>query len=150
MVRLTLRYWIMLFNRLRLGNLPIVDPIEMTPNYFLPIYTGASGVHDQNNALHRGAWVYLVNTLVRFVWPGNPTWISNHGRSTTLLESIAVLHGFLTAVSIFGRRTYVVFCDNAGTCHSYRKGSSKCLYTWTVLKALDDGATSLMFSFHKL
>ena len=143
-VRLTLRYWIMQFNRLRLGDLPIIDPIQMSPSWFLPIFTDASGVHDSNNALKRGAGVMVDNTLVRFVWPGNSTWISNHGRSTTLLESIAALQGLLTAVIIHGRRTYTIFCDNAGTCHSFRKGSCKCLYTWTVLKALDDLASGTM------
>ena len=133
-VRVTARHWIMLFNRLRLGNLPIVDPIPMTPSFFLPIYTDASGVHDNCNALRRGAGVFIANTLVRFVWPGNSTWISNHGRSTTLLESIAALQGLLTAINLHGRKTYTVFCDNAGTCHTFRKGSGKCLYTWTVLK----------------
>ena len=33
---------------------------------------------------------------------------------------------------------------NAGACHAFRKGSSKCLYTWTVLKALDDVASGTM------
>ena len=134
----------MLFNRLRLGNLPIIDPIPMTPCCFLPIYTDASGVHDNSNAFKRGAGVIVDNTLVRFVWPGNSTWISNHGRSTTLLESIAALQGLLTAITLHGRRTYTIFCDNAGTCHSFRKGSCKCLYTWTVLKALDDLASGTM------
>ena len=132
-LRITVRHWIMLFNRLRLGNLPIVDPIPMTPSFFLPIYTDASGVHDNCNALRRGAGVFIANTLVRFVWPGNSTWISNHGRSTTLLESIAALQGLLTAINLHGRKTYTVFCDNAGTCHTFKKGSSKCQYTWTVL-----------------
>ena len=134
----------MQFNRLRLGDLPIIDPIQMTPSWFLPIFTDASGVHDNNNALKRGAGVIVGNTLVRFVWPGNSTWISNHGRSTTLLESIAALQGLLTAIILHGRRTYTIFCDNAATCHSFRKGSCKCLYTWTVLKALDDLASGTM------
>ena len=116
----------------------------MTPSCFLPIYTDASGVHDNRNAFKRGAGVIIDNTLVRFVWPGNSTWISNHGRSTTLLESIAALQGLLTAITLHGRRTYTIFCDNAGTCHSFRKGSCKCLYTWTVLKALDDLASGTM------
>ena len=55
-----------------------------------------------------------------------------------------MLQGLLTAVSLFGRRTYAIFCDNSGTCHSFRKGSSKCLYTWTVLKALEDVASGTM------
>ena len=134
-----------MFNRLRLGNLPIQDPIQMSPSAYIPIYKDASGVHDHNNALQRGGGVYLANnTLVRFVWAENSTWISNHGRSTTLLELLAALQGLLTAISVFGRKTYTIFCDNAGTCHSFRKGSSKCLYTWTVLKALGDVASGTM------
>ena len=116
----------------------------MTPSCFLPIYTDASGVHDNRNAFKRGAGVIIDNTLVRFVWPGNSTWITNHGRSTTRLESIAALQGLLTAITLHGRKTYTVFCDNAGACHAFRKGSSKCLYTWTVLKALDDVASGTM------
>ena len=60
------------------------------------------------------------------------------------MESIAALQGLLTAIILHGRRTYTIFCDNAGTCHSFRKGSCKCLYTWTVLKALDDLASGTM------
>ena len=71
-------------------------------------------------------------------------WIRHHGRSTTLLESLAALQGLLTAISQFGRKPYIVYCDNAGTCHAFRKGSSKCLYTWTVLKAMDDVASGTM------
>ena len=59
----------------------------------------------------------------------------------TIMKSLATSQGLLTAISLFGRKTYIIFCDNAGTCHSFRKGSSKCLYTWTVLKALDDVAS---------
>ena len=66
------------------------------------------------------------------------------GRSTTLLESIAVLQGLLTAITLYGRKTYTVFCDNAGTCHAFRLGSSKCLFTWTVLKTLYDVASGTM------
>ena len=57
---------------------------------------------------------------------------------------MAALQGLLAAISLFGKKTYVIFCGNAGTCHSFRKGSSKCLYTWTVLKALDDVASGTM------
>ena len=42
------------------------------------------------------------------------------------------------------KENLTVFCDNASTCHTFRKGSSKCLYTWTVLKALDDVASGSM------
>ena len=128
-----------------MGNLPIKDPIQLSPSWHIPIYTDASGVHSPSNYLQRGAGVYLVNnTLVRVVWPGNPTWISKHGSSTTLLESLAALQGLLTAISQFGRKSYTIFCDNAGTCHSFRKGSSECLYNWTVLKAVDDVASGTM------
>ena len=140
-----IKWWIMMINRLRLGDLPIQDPIHMSPSLHIPIYTDASGVHGSNNYLQRGAGVYLVNnTLVRFVWPGNQTWISKHGRSTTLLESLAALQGLLTAILQFGRKSYIIFCDNAGPCHSFRKGSSRCLYNWTVLKAVDDVASGTM------
>ena len=132
-------------NRLRLGNLPIKDPIQPFPSWHIPIYTDASGVHTPNNCLRRGGGVYLDNnTLVRIIWPGNSTWIARHGRSTTLLESLAALQGLLTSISQFGRKPYIVYCDNAGTCHSFRKGSSKCLYTWTVLKAMEDVASGTM------
>jgi len=142
---MTLHWWVMMFNRLRLGNLPIQDPIYMFPSSYIPIYTDASGVHGSNNYLQRGAGVYLVNnTLVRCVWPGKKTWISKHGRSTTLLESLAALQGLLSAISQYGRKAFTIFCDNAGTCHSFRKGSSRCLYSWTVLKVIDEMASGTM------
>ena len=46
--------------------------------------------------------------------------------------------------SAYGRSTFVIHCDNAGTCGSFRKGSSKCPYSWTILKALDDVASGTM------
>ena len=140
-----IRWWVMVINRLRLGNLPIKDPIQLSPSLHIPIYTDASGVHSPSNYLQRGAGVYLVNnTLVRVVWPGKPTWIARHGSSTNLLESLAALQGLITAISQFSRKSCTIYCDNAGTCHSFRKGSGKCLYTWTVLKAMDDVATGTM------
>ena len=132
-------------NRLRLGNLPIQDPIKQFPCWHIPVYTDASGVHTPYNHLHRGGGVYLENnSLVRITWPSNPVWIRHHGKSTTLLESIAALQGLLTAISQFGRKPYVVYCDNAGACYAFRKGSCKCHYTWTILKAMDDVANGTM------
>ena len=49
-------------------------------------------------AFQRGTGVYLKNnSLVRIVRPGNSTWIERHGRSTTLLESLAGLQFNSTA-----------------------------------------------------
>ena len=38
--------------------------------------------------------------------------------------------------SAYGRSTFVIHCDNAGTCGSFRKGSITCPYSWTIIKAL--------------
>ena len=66
-------------------------------------------------------------------WPiHNSTGISSWATGTT------------SSNFVVGRKTYAIFCDNAGTCHSFRKGSSKCLYTWTVLKALKDVVSGTM------
>merc|ERR1712215_499851 len=144
-VRLCLSWWTMSLNRLRLGNLPIQDPIKQFPCRHIPVYTDASGVHTPSNHLHRGGGVYLENnSLVRITWPSNPVWISHHGKSTTLLESIAALQGLLTAISQFGRKPYVVYCEIAGACYAFRKGSCKCHYTWTILRAMDDVANGTM------
>ena len=97
------------------------------------------------NRLQRGAGVYLPNgSLVRFVWPGNIQWINRHGHSTTLLESLAGLQGLISAIQQYGRTSFLILCDNAGACCSFRKGSSKCTYTWTVLKAMDNVASGTM------
>ena len=113
----------MMFNRLRLGNLSI----------------------------YRGG-VYLPNdSLVRIIWPGNSTWMSRHCPSTILLESIAGLQGLLSAIQQYRCTSYTIYCDNAGACHSFRKGYSRCAYTWTILEAIDDVAsvTMSMVSFLK-
>ena len=102
-------------------------------------YELTSGVHTPFNHLQRGGGVYLEKTsLVRITWPSNPVWIRHHGRSTTLLESLAALQGLLTAISQFGRKPYIVYCDNAGTCHAFRKGSSK----WCAFEATGQGQLS--------
>ena len=107
------------------GNPPIQDSLHMFPSTYIPIYMDTSGMHDSDNYLQRGAGVYLVNnSLVRFVWPGKRTWISKHGRSPTLLESLAAVQGLLSAISQYGRKALTIFCDNAGACHSFRKRSS--------------------------
>ena len=65
-IRRAVRWWIMMFNRLRLGNLPILDPLHLFPSSSVPVYTDASGVHGSENYLQRGAGVYLNNnSLVR-------------------------------------------------------------------------------------
>ena len=141
----TTRWWIMTIKRLRLGNLPIKYPAFLFPSNNISVYTDASGVHTNRNRLQRGGGVYLPNnSLVRFTWPGNNHWIKKHGHSTTLLESIACLQGLISAILQYGRSAFVIHCDNAGTCGSFRKGSCTCTYTWTILKAVDDVASGTM------
>ena len=82
----------------------------MFPSTYIPIYTDASGVHSSNNYLQRGAGVYLVNTS-KVCGAGEETWISKHGCSITLLESLAALEGLLSAISQYGRAAYTIFCD---------------------------------------
>ena len=126
LVRKATKWWIMAVNRLRLGNLPIKDPVYMFPSNNISVYTDASGVHTARNRLQRGAGVYLPNgSLVRFVWPGNDQWITRHDHSTTLLESLACLQGLISAIQQYGRSSFLIYCENAGACCSFRKGSSK-------------------------
>ena len=132
-------------NRLRLGNLSIQDPLYLFPSSNISVYTDASGVHTARNRLQRGAGVYLLNgSLVRFTWPGNNQWITRHSHSTGMI-SIACLQGLISAIQQYGRSSYIIYCDNAGASCSFRKGSSKCAYSWTVLKALDDVASGTTF-----
>ena len=74
-----------------------------------------------------------------------------HGRSATLLEYKADLQEPLFEIQQYGRTSYTIYCDNAGACHSFRKGYSRCAYTWTILEAIDDVAsvTMSMVSFLK-
>ena len=128
-----------MFNRLRLGNLYILDPLPLFPSSYIPIFTDASGVHVQNNPNMRGGVVYLPDqSLERVVLPGNRKWTENHGHSTTLLESLACLQGYLAALKVYGRNTFVILIDNTGECYSFRKGHSHCLFVLTVLKDIDD------------
>ena len=41
-VKMCIKWWVMMFNRLMLGNLLIQDPIHMSPSFHIPIYTDAS------------------------------------------------------------------------------------------------------------
>ena len=145
LTRKAIRWWIISINRLRLGNLPIKDPLALFPSPSITVYTDASGVHNDRNRLKRGGGVFLPsNLLVRIIWPSRKSWITRFGHSTTLLESIACLQGLISAIMQHGRSTFVIHCDNAGTCASFRKGSSKCHYNWTILKAMDDVASGTM------
>ena len=86
------RWWIMTINRLRIGNLPIKDPLYLFPSNSISVCTDASGVHTDRNRLQRGRGVCLPNkSLVRFIWTGNEVWIRRHGHSITLLQSITCL-----------------------------------------------------------
>ena len=40
-VKMCIRWWIMVINRLRLGNLPIKDPTQLSPSWHIPIYIDA-------------------------------------------------------------------------------------------------------------
>ena len=97
----------------------------------------------QSNSLVRG--VYLRNgSLVIVVWPGNRKWVINHGRRTTLLESVASLQGLLAALRVYRRNAFVIMCDHDGSCHSFRKGHSLCSFVLTVLKAMEDVSVGTM------
>ena len=70
--------------------------------------------------------------------------ITRHGYCTTLLKSLTGLQGLMSAIQQYGRTSFLILCDNAGAYYSFRKGSSKCAYTWTVLKAMADVASGTM------
>ena len=121
------------------------EPLYLFPCYSVSVFTDASEVHTSNNSLKRGGGVYLpTDSLVRIVWAGNHTWMLRHGSSTTLPGSIASLQGMLSAIQQYGCTSYTIYCDNAGSCHSFRKGQSQCEYTWTILKALDNVGSGTM------
>ena len=83
--------------------------------------------------------LYLPNqSLVRMVWPRNRKLMENHGRSTTLLESLACLQGYLATLRVYGRDTFFILCDNAGAYYSIKKGHRHCSLVWTILKAVVD------------
>ena len=67
-VRRVVRWWIMMFNRLRQGNLPIKEPLYLIPCYSVPVFTDTLELHMRNNSLHRGGGVYLPDdSLVRII-----------------------------------------------------------------------------------
>ena len=45
LARKAIKWWTMSVNRLRLGNLPIQDPLYLFPSSNISVYTDASGVH---------------------------------------------------------------------------------------------------------
>ena len=57
--KIALRWWIMMFNQLHLGNLPIMDPLHLFPASHIPIDTDASCVHMQKTPWWGGGRVVL-------------------------------------------------------------------------------------------
>ena len=50
----------------------------------------------------------------------------------------------MSTIEQYGRTSFTIYCVNAGSCFSFRKGHSHCAFVWMVLKALDDVASRTM------
>ena len=55
----------------------------------------------------------------------------------TFLEACAALLGMSSMAKLLRNKPTVVYCDNIGTCYGYEKGYSRCLYTYSALKAIE-------------
>ena len=140
-------FWKKVFNRLRLGNLPIPDIRGGCPASSVPIFSDASGTPDlaRNNS---GAAAYCFNgTWAWYRWPGSYGWRFKYGHQTSFLEGVAALMALLVGICSFGRRPIIVPCDNQGFVHIYTKGHSRCPFAWTVAKGIHDLADGLGVNF---
>ena len=68
---------------------------------------------------------------------------SRLGSKLTFLEAAAALLGLSSMARFLTNKTLVIWTDNAGLCFAYKKGYSKCLYAYTICKAISDLARRL-------
>ena len=143
------KWWV---RRLTASKIPdlIPDPRVMFPAGELLIYTDASGGGSGDYSRGYGG-VVMTDPLIfhYYFWEGI---IANNERSCTgdkvslkmtFLEGVAALAGLLSAPSLLRNRSVIIYTDNSGLVHSFAKGSSRCLFAYSIVKAIFDVARGL-------
>ena len=143
-VQLCVQWWIREFNRLRIGPLPIVDLRGGAPLWALDVFPDAAGVPRYMNVNGTGAGAWLPNGYwARLTWPRISGWAPMFGQKLTMMEGVAALLGFITALKTYGRVPVRIWSDNQGLVDVFKSGHSSCLYAWSVGKAISDVASAL-------
>ena len=142
-------YWI---RRLMLSSHPDTIPLPMNvfPSYSINIYPDAAGGSTIGHVGMGGVfWDTSPKHFFMLPWPEN---INNNypncfghkfSQKLTVLEALAALQLLISQPDVIRGRNVTIWTDNAGLYWAFRKASSKCLYVYTLSKAIYTVARSL-------
>ena len=129
----------------------IPDPSSWLCQDVLHMYPDAAGGASQDTG--RGLGVLMkFNDIVLWSFQSHSWMILNNDRAQdgsrlgsklTFLEGAAALLGVSTMAEYISNKSCVIWSDNAGLTYAYAKGYSKCMYAYTVAKAIADLAKRL-------
>ena len=137
-------FWLRHLQLTRQGQ-PIPDPYPCFRSDPFYLYPDAAGASASNLALGMGgvAWNVPGRPMMMYPWPQRlrldnvkPCFQSK----LTMLEAAAALSTFVGVIGNMRGHSAVVFTDNIGLAHAWRRGHSRCGFTYTLMKALAEVA----------
>ena len=125
-----------------LVNDPIPSAKTMLPMPSLELFPDAAGVNPDNPALGCGVFVDILEPIIFYMmWPDSirlnkDTGYGKLGLKLSFLEGVAALCAVLAEPKLMFSKVVTIHSDNLGFVLAFRKGSSRCLLTYTIVMAL--------------
>ena len=137
-------FWLRHLQLARKG-LPIPDPVRYFRSDPYVLFPDAAGASASNLALGMGgvAWNVPGRPMMMMAWPLRlrlDNVVPCFQSKLTMLEAAAALATFVGVVGNLRGHSAVVYTDNAGLAHAWRRGHSRCGFTYTLMKALAEVA----------
>ena len=144
------KWWIrkILSRRDRPASIP--DPRHITPASSIHLFSDAAG--GGGSPYQRGYGGVVYGKTVSYTYHYWEDRIQDNGvtcgghrvsRKMTFLEAVAALATLVCAPDTVRNSAVTIHVDNIGTVFGWRKGSSRCPYAATVIKAIRDVARAL-------
>ena len=137
-------FWLRHLQLSRKG-LPIPDPYPVFRSEPFHLYPDAAGASSSNLSLGMGgvAWNVPGRPMMMMAWPARlrqekalPCFQSK----LTMLEAAAACATFCGVVGNMRGHSCVIFTDNIGLAHAWRRGHSRCGFTYTLMKSIAEVA----------
>ena len=132
------------------GNLPIPFHHALVPSCHVALYPDAAGAGDKEYKKGVGCVMDLYPRVFMYMMYPDLMRLglrTRQGHSSTnkmcFLEGCAAMIGLLMCPELLCNQTIYIYSDNAGLVGSFRKGSSHCMYTYSLLLAMRAVARSL-------
>ena len=145
------KWWI---RKIYAASVPCIipDPRPLQRSYQIHCYSDAAGGGCEDYSRGFGGVVYKEDGSSTFIYHWWEGAIQSSKRTVTgdrvdrklsFLEGIAALATLICDPPAVSNRSVVLFTDNIGLYYAYKSGSSRCLFTYTIVKALSEVARGL-------